>query len=140
MDWKDIDTGGNVETAYTGVAQNGCNFGGIGIGEWGESINLTTIDTMGHDNIGFIHCDAQGAEPFLFSHGLETIKRDRPVILYEDTFADQNGVFFDTVCKAHPKYKNESKFDIKEYCINHLNYKLPSSGNWGWNILLIPAR
>ena len=138
MDWRDIDTGGSVLDEYTQDTKLQGNFGGIGIGEGGESINLTTIDTMGHDNIGFIHCDAQGAEPFLFSHGLETIKRDRPVILYEDWKCD-NGVFFDTVCKAHPKYKNESKFDIKEYCINHLNYKLPSSGNWGWNILLLPG-
>ena len=139
MDWKDIDTGGDVKQRYTTESHHGCNFGGVGIGDGGEAIDLITIDSMGHDNIGFIHCDAQGAEPFLFSQARETIKRDRPVILYENTFADQNGVFFDTVRKAHPEYAKESQFDIKEYCINELNYKLPSSGNWGWNILLIPG-
>lgn len=30
---------------------------------------------MSLDNIGYIHCDAQGAENFIFSKGLETIKK-----------------------------------------------------------------
>ena len=36
------------------------------------------------DDIGYIHCDAQGAENFIFSKGMETIRKYRPVILYEN--------------------------------------------------------
>ena len=36
------------------------------------------------DNIGYIHCDAQGSENFIFSKALETIKKYRPVIYYEN--------------------------------------------------------
>ena len=36
------------------------------------------------DDIGYIHCDAQGAENFIFSNGLETLIKYKPVILYEN--------------------------------------------------------
>jgi FkbM family methyltransferase len=137
MDDTEKYSGGNVEKRYTTETQLGCNFGGVGIGEGGEDVNFTTIDTMGHDNIGFIHCDAQGAEPFLFYHGRETIKRDRPIIFYEDPFNDGR-MYFDTVCKAHPQCQKESQFDIKDYCLNELNYKLSDIDTFPGNILLLP--
>jgi hypothetical protein len=39
---------------------------------------------MNFENIGFIHCDAQGSENFIFSKSIDTIRRCRPVILYEN--------------------------------------------------------
>tara|TARA_R110002074_G_scaffold59689_1_gene145049 strand:+ start:313 stop:1089 length:777 start_codon:yes stop_codon:yes gene_type:complete len=137
MDVTEKYSGGNVEKRYTTETQLGCNFGGVGIGEGGEGVDFTTIDSMGHDNIGFIHCDAQGAEPFLFHHGRETIKRDRPVIFYEDPFNDGR-MYFDTVCKAHPTYQKESQFDITDYCLKELNYKLSDTDTFPGNILLLP--
>ena len=62
------------------------NYGGIGIGENGESIKCITFDKLNIKNIKFIHCDAQGAEPYIFSHSKDYIKNNRPVILYENAF------------------------------------------------------
>jgi FkbM family methyltransferase len=84
---NDIDLdggGGTVSKRYNEENNLGCNFGGIGLGEKGEEINLTTVDNMPLEDIGFIHCDAQGSENFIFSKALETIKKYRPVILYEN--------------------------------------------------------
>ena len=79
MNSIDLDGGGLVEKRYNEES----NFGGIGLGD-GENIKLTTIDNMNLDDICYIHCDAQGSENFIFSKGIETIKKYRPVILYEN--------------------------------------------------------
>lgn len=73
----DLDGGGGiVQKRYNEEINLGCNFGGIGLGKDGERVKITTID-----NVGFIHCDAQGSGNFIFSHGLDLINRDRPVII-----------------------------------------------------------
>lgn len=135
----DIDGGGGiVEKRYTEEQHLQCNFAGIGLGTEGENINLTTIDDMKLDDIGYIHCDAQGSENFIFSKGLETITKYRPVILYENM--DFGGTYlYDNVCKAYPDYKEESTFDIKKYCMETLNYsKFIDRFNGGIDTLLIP--
>ena len=63
MNSIDVDGGGGlVEKRYGEENNLSCNFGGISLGADGEQIKLTTIDDMELDNIGYIHCDAQGAE------------------------------------------------------------------------------
>jgi len=113
----DLDGGGGVVSKrYNEENHLDCNFGGIGLGSGGEDISLTTIDNMKLDNIGYIHCDAQGSENFIFAKGLETITKYRPVILYENT--DFYGTYlYDNVCNAYPDYKEESKFDITPFLI-----------------------
>lgn len=138
---NDIDLdggGGTVSKRYNEEQDLCCNFGGIGLGNGGENIKLTTIDNMDHDNIGFIHCDAQGAENFIFSCGLETIKKYRPVILYEDN--EVHGRYlYDNVCNAYPNYIENSKFNIKKYCMEELNYsKFIDGFNGGIDTLLLP--
>lgn len=122
MHESSLDCGGGlVDKRHTSERDLGCNFGGICLGSGGESVDLTTIDAMGHTNIGFIHCDAQGAENFIFSGGIETISRDRPNIYYENN--QRYGChLYENVCKTYPQYSIESKFDIGEYCITHLDY------------------
>jgi len=118
----DLDGGGGIVTKrYNEERNEPCNFGGIGLGDDGETITLTTIDEMKLDNIGFIHCDSQGAENFIFSKGIETIKRDRPVIYYEDNESHAK-YLYNNVCKSYPEYQKESNFDIKKYCMEDLNY------------------
>jgi FkbM family methyltransferase len=139
MNKIDIDgDGGIVQRRYDEECDLGCNFGGIGLGESGEHISLTTIDDMGLDDIGYIHCDAQGSENFIFSHGTETIKKYRPVILYENI--DFYGTYlYDNICKSYPSYKEESLFDVKEYCMKTLGYsKYIDRFNGGIDTLLIP--
>jgi hypothetical protein len=135
----DLDGGhGVVSKRYNEEKNLPCNFGGIGLGNNGEDINLTTIDNMKLDDIGYIHCDAQGSENFIFSKGIETIKKYRPVILYENNECHSR-FLYDNVCKSYPNYKEESTFDIKKYCMEQLNYsKFIDCFNGGIDTLLIP--
>jgi FkbM family methyltransferase len=135
----DLDGGyGVVSKRYNEENKLPCNFGGIGLGNDGEDINLTTIDNMKLDDIGYIHCDAQGSENFIFSKGIETIKKYRPVILYENNEI-YGRYLYDNICKSYPNYKEESTFDIKKYCMEQLNYsKFIDRFNTGVDTLLIP--
>jgi FkbM family methyltransferase len=135
----DIDgRGGIVEKRYNEESNLYCNFGGIGLGKDGEIINLTTIDSMDNENIGFIHCDAQGAENFIFSKGLKTIEKYRPVIFYENNEL-YDIPLYNTVCKSYPEYIEESKFDIKKYCMEILKYSYCiDKFNGGKDNLLLP--
>ena len=135
----DLDGGGGVVSKrYAEENILNCNFGGIGLGDDGENINLTTIDNMNLDDIGFIHCDAQGSENFIFSKGIETIKKYRPIILYENNEL-YGRYLYDNVCKSYPNYKEESIFDIKKYCMEQLNYSFCiDKFNGSIDTLLIP--
>jgi len=138
----DIDGGGGVvEKRYSEEHFFDCNFGGIGLGGKGENVQLTTIDDMDLDDIGFIHCDAQGAENFIFSTGLETITKYRPVILFEDNINNEyyGKPLYDNVCKNYPEYSENSLFDIKKYCMETLNYSsFIENFNGSLDMLLIP--
>jgi FkbM family methyltransferase len=139
MNSIDLDGGGGVVAKrYNEENHLNCNFAGIGLGCNGEDINLTTIDNMKLDDIGYIHCDAQGAENFIFSKGIETITKCRPLILYEN---NQIGgkYLYDNVCNSYPEYKEESIFDITKYCMEQLNYsKYIDNFNDSIDTLLIP--
>jgi len=139
MNSIDLDGGGGiVEKRYNEENNLDCNFGGIGLGDNGETIKLTTIDNMRLDDIGYIHCDAQGSENFIFSKGIETITKYRPVILYENV--ELYGTYlYDNICKSYPSYKEESVFDIKKYCMEQLHYStFIDRFNGGIDTLLIP--
>lgn len=135
----DLDGGGGVVLKRYNEENNlGCNFGGIGLGSDGENIMLTTIDNMKIDNIGYIHCDAQGSENFIFSKGIETIMKYRPVILYENNEV-YGRYLYDNVCKTYDNYKEESTFNIKKYCMENLKYSgYIDSFNGSFDTLLIP--
>jgi FkbM family methyltransferase len=139
MNSIDLDGGrGVVAKRYNEEKDLQCNFGGIGLGYDGEDIHLTTIDNMKLDDIGYIHCDAQGSENFIFAKGIETIKKYKPVILYEN-----NQVYaqylYNNVCQSYPNYKAESLFDLKKYCMEELNYsKCIERFNSSIDTLLIP--
>jgi FkbM family methyltransferase len=135
----DLDGGGGlVSRRYKEENYLNCNFGGIGLGRNGENVKLTTIDSMNLNNIGFIHCDAQGSENFIFSKGKETIRKNRPVILYENN--ELYGKYlYDNVCRSYPDFIDESKFDVKKYCMDELNYSaFIDKFNGGQDTLLIP--
>ena len=103
-----------------------------------EKVNTSELDDMEIDNVGYIHCDAQGSENFIFSKGREFIKKNRPVILYENK--DFYGTYlYDNIVKNYPNYLEESKFDIKKYCMEELNYtKYIDRYEGGIDTLLIP--
>lgn len=115
------------------------NYGGISIGKDGESIECVTLDSLNMDNIKFIHCDAQGAEPYIFSKGKEFIKKHRPTILYENSNL-YGKYLFNVIKKSYPQYNQESEFDVKDYCINTLGgyTYIENFMNSGFDSLLIP--
>lgn len=139
MNDVDLDGGGGlVARRYNEEINYGCNFGGISLGKSGETIKLTTIDSMNLDDIGFIHCDAQGSENFIFSKSIETINKYRPVILYENN-AEHAQYLYNTVRNSYPQYVEESKFDIKQFCMEELNYsQCIDKFNGSIDSLLIP--
>ena len=115
-----------------------CNFAGIGLGSEGETINLITVDDMNLEDIGFIHCDAQGSENFIFSKAIETIQKYRPVILYEN-YDNFGPYLYNVVKNSYPQYNEESLFDIKKYCMENLGYtRFIDRFNGGIDTLLIP--
>jgi FkbM family methyltransferase len=72
-----------------------------------EKIEITTIDHIAKDmNIGLIKIDVEGFEYFVVKGGLDTIKRDRPIILIS---VYHTGKDFFEICpmiQAHcPEYK-----------------------------------
>jgi hypothetical protein len=135
----DLDGGnGFVDKRYNEEIDKYCNFGGIGLGKDGENINLITLDDIESNNIGFIHCDAQGSENFIFAKGLNLIKNNRPVIYYENN-EKHCRYLYDNVCRSYPEYETESKFDVEKYCMEELNYsKCIQLFNGGIDSLLIP--
>jgi len=135
----DLDGGGGeVSKRYNEENNLECNFGGIGLGSNGESINLITIDDMNFENVGFIHCDAQGSENFIFSKATETIKKSKPVILFENN-EEYGKYLYENVCNNYPEYKENSLFSIKKFCMEELNYSsCIDCFNGSGDTLLIP--
>jgi FkbM family methyltransferase len=122
MNKTDIDGGGGVvEKRYNEQGDLPCNFGGIGLGIDGEKVLTTTLDKCKIKKIGFIHCDAQGAENFIFSEGKKFLKKNRPVILYENN-KKYNPKLFNNVLESYKENLINSHFDVEEYCINVLGY------------------
>ena len=135
----DLDGGGGIVSKRYNEENNlQCNFGGICLGKNGEDINTTTIDEMNFENLGFIHCDDQGSENFIFSKAINTIRKCRPVILYENNIFDGD-YLYKNVCDAYPEYKENSLFDLKKFCMGELKYsKFIDRFNGGIDTLLIP--
>jgi FkbM family methyltransferase len=114
------------------------NYGGICLGKEGELTTCIKLDDLDFENIGYIHCDAQGSEPFIFSSATQFIKKHRPVILYEnsDLYGDY---LFNTIKSAYPEFLENSKFNIKNYCVNELGYYcILNFNNSGFDSLLLP--
>lgn len=135
----DIDGGGGiVSKRYNEEVNKPCNFGGIGLGTNGEQIELITVDDMHHQDIGIIHCDAQGSENFIFSTAIETIRKYRPVIFFEDNEKYED-ILYKNVCNSYVKYKENSKFNVKDFCMKDLHYsKIIERFNDSIDCLLIP--
>ena len=116
----DDDFGSEISDGYDNPLIN-CNFGGLSLGKNGEEIKLSRIDDLNLKNIGFVHADLQGAESFAFYHGKEFIKQNRPVIFYENNKLNNNKLY-KNMCLTYPHLKEEKAFDLKEFCMNELNY------------------
>jgi FkbM family methyltransferase len=139
MNEFDIDYSlGNVKKRYNEDRHLPCNFGGIGLGKDGEKVKVITIDSMNLENLGYIHLDAQGAEPFILHGGRETIRKFRPLIYFEDN-SKHCPFLFKNVCKSYPEHNEESQFDVVRFCMEELGYEsYIERFNGGIDTLLLP--
>jgi hypothetical protein len=145
-DGSEITFNSNFNMALSDATNNNLiSFNGMGASAdiffetpYKSKLGKKSILTVSANNIGFIHCDAQGAENFIFSKGVEMIKKNRPVILFEDN--ELHGRYhFDNVCKSYPQYNEESKFNLKKYCMEELKYSTCiDKFNNSIDVLLIP--
>ncbi len=127
----------NQEITFLEQNDKMINYAGRSIGTRGELVKCYKIDNLELDNIGFIHCDAQGSENFLFHGAKELIKKYKPVILYENK--DMYGTYlYNLIRDNYPEYIEESEFDIKNYCMNELKYNTYLDGFGTMNTLLLP--
>ncbi len=59
------------------------NYGGARLGSGGEEVEMCTLDSYHLSNVSLIKVDVEGAEPLVFYGAQETIRANRPVIIYE---------------------------------------------------------
>lgn len=60
------------------------NYGSLQIGQNGESIEINTIDNLKLPfKVDFIKLDVEGFEIFVIDGGMNTIRKDKPVIFFE---------------------------------------------------------
>ena len=115
-----------------------CNYGGLGLGEEGEVIETLTMNSLEHDNIGFIHIDTQGAENYILSQSEEFIKKNKPIIYFEDNYNEHKSLW-NNVNKSYPELVQYSDYDIVDFAVNQLHYKkVIRRFNGGIDCLLIP--
>jgi len=62
------------------------NYGGMQIGPGKHPVPLMSIDRLGLTNVGFMKVDVEGFEPLVFYGAMETIKKEKPTILYENNW------------------------------------------------------
>jgi len=141
MNQFDIDYSlGDVRRRYNEDRHLPCNFGGVGLGKDGEKVKVLTIDSLGLENLGYIHLDAQGAENFILHGGRETIRKFRPLIYFEDN-AKYYPLLYKTVCQAYPDYVEESQFNVVKFCMEEMGYEsYIERFNGGIDALLLPGR
>ena len=108
------------------------NFGGTNIGFGGQPVDIKTLDSFNFDNIGFIKIDVEGAEKIVIQGAKETLKKNRPIVIYEKnykTLTEDMNKMFDL------KY-SEINFDIKSFFMDELKYS--SMENFGNDIICYP--
>jgi len=59
------------------------NFGGVCIGKGSEKINMVALDDLEFDKLNLIKIDVEGAEKVVIWGARETIRKHRPVVIYE---------------------------------------------------------
>lgn len=137
---NDIDLDGpNINTNIKDLEINSerINYGGLCLGKNGEKIEVCKIDDINEiNNIGFIHCDAQGSENYIFMGAEKLITKFKPCIFYENN--TQYGKYLcDNIKDAYPGYIDN--YNIKTLCIEQLNYSVCiDKFNGDLNTLLIP--
>jgi FkbM family methyltransferase len=107
------------------------NYGGMQLGKGNVTLDMITIDSL-HLTIGYMKIDVEGAEPLVFYGAKETIKRCKPIILFERNHKHITQDMIDDM-KLN---KEVIEMDIHSYCFN-LGY-LPAVPLTTTDYLLLP--
>lgn len=102
------------------------NFGGLGLFEssiYGTiKVPVTTIDSFGYDDVGFIKIDVEGYEYEAITGARETINRCRPILYVEDDRTEKSRALrqlissMDYTIEEHKPtlYREKNFFDLKK--------------------------
>ena len=137
---KNVGDKENVEIIDMGVAHyNGyaflgvgdeANMGSRGLKSEGDAITVTTLDAMDFEQIDGIKIDIEGAEKLAIFGARETIKKHKPMILYEsighEKTEEKCGIFKTDIVG----------FDILSFLVLECEYSVIKRFNK--NILAIP--
>jgi FkbM family methyltransferase len=85
----ETDTMASLDTVFD-YTYLGCNKAGLGIGQGGEKIKITTLDSLNLPGLDFIKIDVEGAEGLVLQGAAETIKKFKPVIFFEHNYQTIN--------------------------------------------------
>lgn len=119
------------------VAEGGRgNYGGLALGVGGERVRCFKLDDLAGSvrDVGFVHSDAQGADGFWLWGAQGIIRRDRPVIFYENHVV-HGSYLRDTIVKELAPPKEVVDFDVKAFCMETLGYR---EYRHGYDSLLVP--
>jgi len=61
------------------------NYGGIGLGKNGQTVDMITIDSLNIDKCDYIKIDVEGAEILALMGAINTLKKHKPMIWFENT-------------------------------------------------------
>jgi len=61
------------------------NYGGMQLGLGGELTTMITVDSLHLQNCTYMKMDVEGAEPLVIMGALETIRKYKPIIFFEQT-------------------------------------------------------
>ena len=118
------------------------NLAGLCLGSGGEEVDVVRLDDVEElfniENVGFIHCDAQGSENYIFYAGQQFLKKHRPVVLFED--ATIYGHYLENIIHStQSRPTEEASFNVVKFCTEELGYSQFIRGFMGgMNSLLIP--
>jgi FkbM family methyltransferase len=87
-----------VSAIYKGLGYN--NFGGVQLGENGQTVKTITIDSLNLDKCDFMKIDVEGAECLVLLGAQETIKKCKPFIWFESNYQkldERTNIKFDAV-------------------------------------------
>jgi len=85
------------------------NLGGLQIGDGGEEIETITVDSLNLQSCDYIKIDVEGFEPLVLMGAEQTIKKFKPVILFE---SNHKVISKEIAEKFGISYPVDSSFDI----------------------------
>lgn len=108
------------------------NYGGISLGAGGEAVRMITVDSLHLDQCDYIKIDVEGAEPLVLEGAIETIRRHKPVILFECNCKSVTPEMRESLGISHERVIDSAVTILQRE--GYLLKKIP-----GDNVLAIPA-